>query len=113
MHEMEITTHILQDVLKIAKENDAKKVTSIHLALGPFCGFVPECIQMYMDVISQDTLCQGVKIITHFIPLKVRCLDCGKESEIDSHHIECPYCHGISLKRLSGKECMIESIEVE
>lgn len=113
MHEMEITTHILQDVLEIAKENQAQKITVIHLALGAFCGFVPECIQMYMDVISKDTIAQGVKIDAHIIPLKVKCLDCQKESQIDRHHIECPYCHGIHLKRLSGKECMIESIEVE
>ena len=41
MHEMEITQHILQDVLQIAKENQAKKVTEISLILGPFCGFFP------------------------------------------------------------------------
>lgn len=113
MHEMEITQHILQDVLQIAKEYQAKKVTEISLILGPFCGFVPECIQMYMDVISKDTIAENVQIKVKEIGLKVYCNQCHKESEIDRRHIECPYCHSMDLKRLSGKECMIESIKVE
>lgn len=113
MHEMEITQHILQDVLTTAQNYQAKRVTEITLALGPFCGFVPECIQMYMDVIAQDTMAKGVKIKVNEIPLKVLCNSCHKESQIDRKHIECPYCHSIDLKRLSGKECVIESIKVE
>ena len=50
MHEIDITQHILKDVIKIAESKNAKKVTEIRLVLGPFSGFVPECIQMYMDL---------------------------------------------------------------
>ena len=113
MHEIDITQHILKDVLDIAHKHKAKKVTEIHLLLGPFCGFVPECIQIYMDVLSKDTICQGVKIKVKEIPLKVYCNTCHQESQIDRKHIECPYCHSLDLKRLSGNECLIESIEVE
>ena len=113
MHEMEITKHILDDVLRISAPYDPQKITEITLGLGPFCGFVPECIQMYMDVISQGTIAQNVQIQVHEIPLKVHCLDCHKEAEIDRKHIECPYCHSIRLKRLSGTECIIENIKVE
>lgn len=110
---MDITQHILQDVLKTAQDHQAKKITEITLALGPFCGFVPECIQMYMDVIAQDTIAQGVQIQVKEMPLKVLCNTCHQVSKIDRKHIECPHCHSIDLKRLSGKECVIESIKVE
>lgn len=113
MHEMEITTHILKETLELAKNRPVQKIKSINLALGPFCGFVPECIQMYMDVISQGTIAQNMKINARMIPLKIRCNTCQKEAEIDRLHIECPFCHSTDLKRLSGNECMIESIEVE
>lgn len=113
MHEIDITQHILKDVIKIAESNNAKKVTEIRLVLGPFSGFVPECIQMYMDLLAKDTICHGVQIKVKEIPLKVYCNQCHKEALIDRKHIECPFCHSIDLKRLSGNECLIESIEVE
>ena len=113
MHEIDITQHILKDVIKIAESKNAKKVTEIRLVLGPFSGFVPECIQMYMDLLAKDTICHGVQIKVKEIPLKVECNQCHKEALIDRKHIECPFCHSIDLKRLSENECLIESIEVE
>ena len=102
MHELEITQHILADSIREAERHGAKAIREIRLAIGPFSGFVPECIQMYMDVLAEGT-----------IALRVLCQDCGETSQIDRTHIECPHCHGLNLKRLSGNECMIESLEVD
>ncbi|WP_075876509.1 hydrogenase maturation nickel metallochaperone HypA [Merdibacter massiliensis] len=113
MHELEITKHILDVSIQEAKVHHAQKITKIHLALGPFSGFVPECIQMYLDVLAKDTIAEGAEICVRTIPLRVECLDCHTIAEIDRHHIECPKCHGLHLKRLSGGECMIESLEVD
>ena len=113
MHELEITQHILADSIREAERHGAKAIREIRLAIGPFSGFVPECIQMYMDVLAEGTIAQGVRIKTRIIPLRVLCQDCGETSQIDRTHIECPYCHGLNLKRLSGNECMIESLEVD
>lgn len=68
---------------------------------------------MYMDVLAEGTIAQGARIKTRIIPLRVLCQDCGETSQIDRTHIECPHCHGLNLKRLSGNECMIESLEVD
>lgn len=110
---MEITKHILEDSIAIAKAQGAVRIREIHLALGAFCGLVPACIQMYMDVLAKGTMAEEVKIIAHSIPLRVECLDCHTVAQIDRHHIECPHCHSLRLKRLSGRECMIERLEVD
>ena len=52
MHELEITQHILADSIREAERHGAKAIREIRLAIGPFSGFVPECIQMYMDVLA-------------------------------------------------------------
>lgn len=113
MHEMEITKHILQDSIRIAQAHKGKRITEIRLAIGPFSGFVAECIQMYLDVLAVGTIAQGAVIKARFVPLRVECLDCHRVSQIDRTHIECPHCHSLRLRRLSGNECMIESLEVE
>ena len=68
---------------------------------------------MYMDVLSQGTMAESVKIVSRSIPLRVECLDCHQIAQIDRRHIECPNCHSLRLKRLSGKECLIERLEVD
>ena len=59
MHELEITQHILADSIREAERHGAKAIREIRLAIGPFSGFVPECIQMYMDVLAEGTIAQG------------------------------------------------------
>ena len=54
MHELEITQHILADSIREAERHGAKAIREIRLAIGPFSGFVPECIQMYMDVLGRS-----------------------------------------------------------
>ena len=58
MHELEITQHILADSIREAERHGAKAIREIRLAIGPFSGFVPECIQMYMDVLAEGTIAQ-------------------------------------------------------
>ena len=113
MHELSITQEILRYSIQEAKRQDADRIRAIRLRLGPFSGIVPECIQMYLDLLSEGTIAQGAKIEAVIQPLKIRCRDCGRESEITRSHIACPFCGSLRLKILSGKEFLIESLEVD
>ena len=47
------------------------------------------------------------------ILLKHRCSSCNKEFEFDSWLIKCPECKSETLRRESGNEFLLESIEVD
>ena len=113
MHELSITESILRTSLEEADKCHASRISAIRLCLGPFSGIVPECIQMYLDLLAEGTIAEGAKIEARTLPLKVRCRDCHAESEITRHHIACPACGSLRLQILSGKEFMIESLEVD
>ena len=113
MHELAITQSILEIALKAAGEQNASRIRVISLVMGPCSGVVPECVQMYLDVLAKGTPAEGAKIKVTTVPLKVLCRDCGREGEIDRAHIACPYCGSLRLKRLSGNEFMVESLEVD
>lgn len=113
MHELAITESILKIALESAEQHGAKRVRAIRLAIGPFSGVVPECVQTYLDVLAKGTAAEGAKIEARQLPLRVRCRDCGKESEISRTHIACPACGSLRLERLSGRECTVESLEVD
>lgn len=113
MHELSITESILRTSLEEADKRHASKITAIRLRLGPFSGIVPECIQTYLDLLAEGTIAEGAVIKAVTLPLRIRCRDCGAENEITRHHIACPVCGSLRLQILSGKEFMIESLEVE
>lgn len=113
MHELAVTQSILEISLKAAKEQGASRIRAIRLCMGPFSGIVPECVQMYLDVLAEGTAAQGAVVEARTVPLRVLCRDCGRESEITREHIACPFCGSIRLKTLSGKEFLVESIEVD
>ena len=89
MHELAITQSILDLSLKAAKEQGAVRIRSIRLVMGPFAGIVPECVQMYLDVLAKGTIAEGAHITARTLPLKVLCRDCGQESEITRTSIRC------------------------
>ena len=113
MHELAITQSILDISLQAAQARHARRIRAIRLTMGPFSGVVPECVQMYLDVLAKGTIAEGAKIEARTLPLRVHCRACGRDSEIDRRRIACPFCGGVDLQRLSGRELLVDNLEVD
>ena len=88
-------------------------MTKVSLVIGDYSGYVGESVQMYFDIISQDTICEGALVgITHVKP-KLRCAKCGELFEKKPMTFDCPECDGQGEPTEIGKEFYIESIEIE
>ena len=61
MHELAITQSILDISLQAAAQQHAARIREIRLRMGPFSGVVPECVQMYLDVLAKGTPPRGRK----------------------------------------------------
>ena len=113
MHELSITEHLLDDCIREAQAQNASRIRVIRLCIGELRGIVPDCIQIYLDMLAEGTIAEGARIESETLPVKVRCQDCKKEGEITPHHLKCPHCGSMRLKLLSGKEFYIKSLEVD
>lgn len=113
MHELSVTEHLLDYCLKTAEKQHAARIRIIRLCVGRLGGIVPECIQVYLDMLAEGTIAEGARIEAEFLPVKVRCRDCGREGEITPHRLACPHCGSLRLQILSGKEFYIKSMEVD
>lgn len=113
MHELSITEHLLADCIREAEAMNASRIRTIRLCIGQLRGIVPECIQIYLDMLAEGTIAEGARIESETPPVRVRCLDCGQDGDITSHHLECPHCGSLRLRLLSGKEFYIKSLEVD
>jgi len=100
---------LFENVMRIAKENNAKKVSRITLELGELLLINPEQLEFCFQVLSNDSILKDSKLEFEFVKPLVKCIACGKEySEVRSY---CE-CGGI-VSIEGGKEIVIKKIEME
>ncbi len=113
MHEASITESMLSLALEKAGEAKAVKITRINLVVGELSGVVPECVQFYFDAISKNTIAERAALCFETKPTQIRCRKCQNVFTPANHDWACPKCREISAEIVSGRECYMESIEVE
>ncbi len=109
MHEFSITDSMLKQVLALAEQHSARKVTSIRLIVGQEAGVVPDCVRFYFDTMKQGTAAEEAVLEFRTEPLRLRCPKCGAEFEGIEDMCRC----NAGAEIISGREIVIESIEVD
>jgi len=113
VHELAITQNILDIVLNEAKTAQANKVTKISLVIGELSGVVGDCVLFYFDFLKKGNAAEGATIDFRLVPVELRCRDCQTNFNPKDSAWTCPNCQSTSLEVISGRECYVESIEVE
>lgn len=113
MHEYSITESILSLAMEKAGAANAGRIKRINLVVGELSGIVPECVQFYFDAISKDTIAGGAELVFEVRPTKVRCHKCQAVFTPKDSDWSCPDCREMAIEIVSGRECYMESIEVE
>jgi len=113
MHEYSVTESILSLALEKAGAAKASRIIQINLVVGELSGIVSECIQFYFDFISKDTIASGAKLVFEMRPTRLKCRKCETVFTPQNSDWACPDCHEAGIEIVSGRECNMESIEVE
>ena len=113
MHELSITRSMLEIVLKQAEQAHAKKVTQINLIIGEMTGIVSDSVQFYLDILTKETIAKNALVSFTIVSSKARCRNCNQTFELQEFDWTCPYCQGNIIDVTTGKELIVESIEVE
>ena len=113
MHELSITQSILSIVVEQAKKAQASKITNINLTIGELEGIVDDCVQFYFDIISKDTIAAEASLSFNRPPARLRCRNCNTTFLPDDLNWTCPNCQKQKVEIISGRECYVESIEVD
>lgn len=113
MHEYSVTKSIINTVVEEAKKAGAEKITEIKLVIGDLSTIIDESVQMYFDIISEDTIAKGAKLTFKRYKAEFKCKECGMVFIKPKKGFDCPNCGGLGTPTGVGKEFFIESIEVE
>ena len=113
MHEFSITQSILSIALEKANAVNASKVSKVNLVLGEMSGIVDDCVEFYFDFLTKDTIAAQASLSFRHPPTRLRCRNCATVFSPDNLNWTCPNCHAQTVEITSGRECYVESIEVE
>ncbi len=112
MHELSLTEKMLRLVLEQAEKHPGE-ITKIKLVLGDLSGIVPDCVAQYFRLIAAGTKAAGARLEFRRQPAILYCPICEWEFEKLPADFNCPRCGSLARLTESGRECFVESIEVE
>ena len=113
MHELAICQSLMDQVESIASERNAQSVTSIIVAMGPLSGVEAQLLKNAYPIASAGTIAEDAELIIEYLPVRVKCTQCGNESEASPNKLICKQCGDWRTTLVSGDEMMLMSVELE
>lgn len=113
MHELSIIANLFEIMEEKAHEKKARKIVFVKLQVGKLSGVVPEFLHTAFEIFKKDTIANESELEIEEVPLKIECKKCGKNMVKDDFVFICAHCGSTDLKTLSGKELVLEKMELE
>ena len=102
---------IIRQAEEACRNENGAMVEEITIVAGESCGYLPESIEIYFDIIARDSLCEHARLIFVRVPPKLRCRDCGGLFIRKPFSFECPDCGGEGEPTEIGREFYIKSVK--
>lgn len=113
MHELSIAENLVEIIKEEAALHNARSVKKVTLRIGRLAGVVPEALRFAFEVCTKGTIAENTVLDVMEIPLTGLCHKCNARFNLEDAVILCPYCNGIDVELLTGRELEIESMEIE
>lgn len=103
----------MNQVDTIALENQADRVTRLTLGIGALAGVEDQLLKNAFPIASAGTVADGAELIVQSNPIRVRCSQCGSESDATPNRLVCKACGDWRTELFSGDELLLVSVEFE
>jgi hydrogenase nickel incorporation protein HypA/HybF len=113
MHELAICQALMNQVENIAAERNARSVVSIVVGMGPLSGVEAQLLKHAYPVASAGTVAEGAELVIESLPVRIKCTQCGSESDALPNKLVCKACGDWRTTLISGDELMLMRVELE
>jgi hydrogenase nickel incorporation protein HypA/HybF len=128
MHELSLAQSLIDQILALAEEHQAKQVNRVVVTLGPFSGVVRDSFEFGFNILKQEReAVRGAVLDLETPDPEYMCLDCSKAAIIpfprQSERLElarcgmaakkCPWCGSNRLSPKGGTELILNQLEME
>ena len=113
MHELSVCLSLLREVERIARENNAGRVTRIVVTVGPLSGVEPDLLRNAYPLAVAGTIAEDAELQVDVSGIVVQCSQCGAESPAKPNRLICGDCGDYRTTLLSGDEMILQSVELD
>jgi len=113
MHELALCQALMSQVETLARDNQATKVITITLGLGPLSGVEEQLLKNAYPIASAGTVADGAELKIISTAVRVKCSACGKESKAQANHLVCGHCDDWHTELISGDELLLIRVEMD
>ena len=113
MHELSVCQALIEQVERVARENDASRVVSIVITVGPLSGVEPQLLEHAYPLAAAGTIAENATLTVETVPVRVRCRTCGAETEASPNRLVCGACGDWQADVTSGEEMILTRVEIE
>jgi hydrogenase nickel incorporation protein HypA/HybF len=113
MHEQGLIRDVMNRVLHEAQAHKAKKVLKVKVKIGGLSHFTPESFKEHFYHASVGTIAGKAVLEVTVYPAQAKCANCKREFELNNEALSCPSCRSVDFEIISGKDALVESVEVE
>ena len=112
MHELSLCRAVLKLVEPIARQHEAP-VTRVVLRVGALSGAEPALLLRAFPIAAAGSCAEGAELAIETGPIRVRCLDCGVESDASVNRLTCPKCGAVRTQVIGGDELDLLRVELQ
>ena len=113
MHELAICQALMNQVESIAVQRNARSVVSIVVGMGPLSGVEAQLLKHAYPVASAGTVGEGAELVIEDLPVRIKCTQCGNESDALPNKLVCKACGDWRTTLISGDELILMRVELE
>jgi len=113
MHELRIVMQVIDQVEKIAEENEVSKVMKLNLEVGEVSSIVPDLFKDCFEWAKKKTkYMQEAQLEMIILEGISYCQDCKETYKTTEYAKQCPHCGSYKTYLITGSEINIKDIEV-
>lgn len=112
MHELSVCQALIRQVEDIARQHQAAEIRTVNVQIGPLSGVEPDLLAQAFPLASAGTAAKTSRLVIERLPIRVRCQNCGAETEAAANRLLCGMCGDWRTQLVSGDEMLLASIEL-
>jgi hydrogenase nickel incorporation protein HypA/HybF len=113
MHELAICQALIEQVERVAREHEARRVLSIVVSVGPLSGVEARLLEHAYPLAAAGTVAESASLVVETVPVRVRCRTCHAETDAAPNRLLCGACKDWQVDVTSGEEMLLKRVEIE